>query len=185
MTVPITIESKFMMHESGSKFYEIITLNAADIGQHIVVKRWGKASAQNGGGEIQVHTYPSARKAGAAADTVKRQKEGRGYAHQAGGPGLNSFGGQLTSGNVAHFLETHYGKNNARAILSNFNDERIRGLQATTMVLDEASDIVSEEPVPEPERGNRGVAGEDTCAAIERTASNPAEITLHYQSAMN
>lgn len=152
MSTSVVHEGTLLMHEGGTKFYETMVFHAADHGQHLLVKRWGKTSAMSGGGEIQILSHPNARKAQAAADNVIRQKEGRGYAKRGVAIGLHGYGGTIDSSNLAQLLKTHYGTDNAQAILREFMDE-LRGTQITGVWVDEADSIVSEEPAPEPERG--------------------------------
>lgn len=158
MTISVVHETAFMRHESGTKFYEVVQLHAADIKQHVLIKRWGKTSALSKGGEIQVEIFGAARKAGQAADTVIRQKEGRGYAKRSVAIGLHGYGGTITNTNLKSLLLDHYGRDNTVAILREFmtpvGEEKISGLEATSIWVDEADSVVIEEPPPEPERGD-------------------------------
>lgn len=161
MTISVVHETALMMHEGGTKFYEVVQLHAADIKQHVLIKRWGKTSALSKGGEIQVQIFGAARKAGQAADTVIRQKEGRGYAKRSVAIGLHGYGGTITNANLKSLLLDHYGRDNTVAILREFmtplGEEKISGLEATSIWVDEIDDrgnIVIEEPPPEPERGD-------------------------------
>jgi predicted DNA-binding WGR domain protein len=159
MTISIAHETIFLKHESGTKFYEVVLLHAPDIGVHLVIKRWGKTgSAVSGGGEIQLNSFTNARKAQAAASTIINQKEGRGYAKRSVAIGLHGYGGNMDGDNAEELLESHYGTANAGRILSEFGGElgatKITGKKADFMIIDELGDIVSEEPAPEPERGD-------------------------------
>lgn len=158
MTISVVHETALLMHEGGTKFYEVVTLHAADIKQHLLIKRWGKTSAMSRGGEIQIQMFGAARKAGQASDTVLRQKEKRGYAKRGIAFGLHGYGGTLTNENLKGLLLDHYGADNTVAILREFmtplGEDKIRGLEATSIWVDEVNDIVSEEPEPEPERGD-------------------------------
>ncbi len=156
MSIPIVHGTTFMTHESGTKFYEVVRLHIPDIKQHLVIKRWGKIAAKVAGGEIQFQVHPNGRKAEAATDTIIRSKTNRGYSIQLASFGLHSYGGELNSDNVRSFLMTHYGPTNARAILREFKGElgaTYGGVEADGVIIDEAADIISEEPAPEPERG--------------------------------
>jgi predicted DNA-binding WGR domain protein len=158
MTISVVHETTLLMHEGGTKFYEVVQLHAPDIKQHLLIKRWGKTSALSKGGEIQIQMFGAARKAGQAADTVIRQKEGRGYAKRTYAVGLHGYGGTITNENIKPLLLDHYGRDNTAAILREFmtplGEEKISGLEATSIWVDEADSIVSEEPAPEPERGD-------------------------------
>lgn len=153
MSISVVHEGTLLMHEGGTKFYETMLLHIPDAGQHFFIKRWGKTSALSAGGEIQLVELPNARKAQAAAHTVIKQKEGRGYAKRGVAIGLHGYGGTIDRSNVEAQLTTHYGAANAALILREFIPE-LRGTQASGTIIDEASDIVSEEPAPEPERGD-------------------------------
>lgn len=154
MSTQIVIESALFVHESGTKFYEVLQIHATDVGQHLLVKRWGKSSAMNSqGGEIQVAMHPSARKLGGAAAQIVRQKEGRGYGRTSSGHGLHGYGGEVTSDNLLSLLTTHYGSDHAATIRTVFDKlDMIRGTKISGAWVDESADIVSEEPTPEPIR---------------------------------
>lgn len=152
MSISVVHEGTLLMHEGGTKFYETMLFHIPDAGQHFLVKRWGKTSALSAGGEIQFSIFPNARKAQAAAQTVIRQKEGRGYSKRGVAIGLHGYGGTIDNSNVQAQLTTHYGAVNATLILREFIPE-LRRTQATGIIIDELDDIVSEEPAPEPERG--------------------------------
>lgn len=157
MSISVVHEGTLLMHEGGTKFYETMLLHIPDAGQHFFIKRWGKTSALSAGGEIQFVVLPNARKAQAAAHTVIKQKEGRGYAKRGVAIGLHGYGGTIDRSNVEAQLTTHYGAANAALILREFIPElrnELKGKEITGIWVDEASDIVSEEPAPEPERGD-------------------------------
>lgn len=157
MTVSVVHETTLMMHEGGTKFYEVVQLHAPDIKQHVLIKRWGKTSALSKGGEIQIQTFAAARKASQAADTLIRQKEGRGYEKRSYAVGLHGYGGTITNANLKSLLLDHYGPDNTAAIFREFMTplgDEIKGREITDVWIDEADSIVSEEPPPEPERGD-------------------------------
>lgn len=163
MSIPIVREGTFLMHEGGTKFYEVMLLHTVEHSMHLLIKRWGKTSAIHGGGEIQIAQFPNARKAQSAADTLISQKRSRGYERQGGATiGLHGYGGEITggsAGNIHGLLAAHYGKLNAAAIVREFAPElahELRGREITGVWIDELGDVVSEgakEPAPEPERG--------------------------------
>ena len=152
MSITVVHEGTLLMHEGGTKFYETMVFHAPDAGQHILVRRWGKESALTAGGEIKFVVLPNARKAQSAAHTVITQKEGRGYEKRSTFHGLHGYGGIIDRSNLESLLRAHYGAANAKLILNEFIPE-LRGTQVTGAIIDEADDIVIEEPAPEPERG--------------------------------
>jgi predicted DNA-binding WGR domain protein len=156
MTISVVHETTLLMHEGGTKFYEVVQLHAPDIKQHLLIKRWGKTSALSKGGEIQTQMFGAARKAGQATETILRQKEGRGYQKRTYSVGLHGYGGTITNDNLKSLLLDHYGPDNTAAILREFMTElgnELKGKEITGIWVDEADSIVSEEPPPEPERG--------------------------------
>lgn len=151
MSISIVHEGTFLTHESGSKFYEVMQLHAPDAGKHLVIKRWGKTGSVSRGGEIQIITCTSARKAASQADSIIRQKEGRGYRRAPSTRGLHGYGGAITIENIRRNLESHYSMDATATIMAAFGiDELFSGARD-----EPANPIVVEvpEPAPEPERG--------------------------------
>jgi hypothetical protein len=70
----ITVESELMVHEGGTKFYEIITFGSVEKETYLEVRRWGKTLyMRRGGGQTSVIKHrtladmlDSARKQGGA-----------------------------------------------------------------------------------------------------------------------
>lgn len=143
----IHVVSKYFAHESGTKFYEVVQMWDADISVFQCVRRWGKVNTL---GEVQVFSFPNHRKMEADAEKIMTQKRGRGYHPAAANYGLHGIN-TITDGTLTQVLTKHYGVGNAPKVAYEFN--KIQGREATMAVLDEASDIVVEEPPPEPERG--------------------------------
>lgn len=153
MTLSITTETTYMEHESGTKFYEVVLVNAADLKKFLVVKRWGKISAKDGEGETQVIPYNTPRTALLAADKVKGEKIKRGYSVMSSAHGLHG-GPQLRStDDIKSAMKNHYAKH-WPMVLGALGIDTIQGLSMTGAWMDEADSIVSEEPPPEPERGD-------------------------------
>lgn len=155
MTTSLTHKATYLLHESGTKFYEVVQLYNADERKFVLVKRWGKVAARVRGGEIKVEEYQSALKLDAAAAKVVRDKESRGYAQtkpDTAGALHNRNGSYTSEKEFAGTVNMHYGPNGSRvesAILGHAH-----GASASSDDDDEdSSDVVVEEPQPEPDRG--------------------------------
>ena len=150
MTMPsLSTETMFMPHESGTKFYEITLLNAADMGRFLVVKRWGKMDARRGGGEVQVLTYPTPRAALVAAEKLKNDKLKRGYSLGTATHGYGANTSLTGTEAIVSTTKAHYIKHWPMVI-------QALGLEesgVTNVWVDETADVVVEEPAPEPKRG--------------------------------
>ncbi len=80
MAVEVSIESSMLVHESGTKFYEVVQLYNVAAKRFVLVRRWGKLnSSLLGGGEAKVETFADVRKCQDAASKIVREKGGRGY----------------------------------------------------------------------------------------------------------
>lgn len=154
MTHSITTECTYMEHESGTKFYEVVLINAADLKKFLVIKRWGKLSAPSGGGETQVHEYPTHRAALAGKEKFVGEKAKRGYAADTSAHGLHSRPTLSSTADIQSAIKGHYTKH-WPMVLQHLGLDVIQGREITGVWMDEADDsIVSEEPEPEPERGD-------------------------------
>lgn len=142
----VHFEGKFFEHEQGTKFYEVFQIWNADEGVFLMVKRWGKMGST---GEVQVLPCRNHRVMEAEAHKLIQQKEKRGYFNTPASFGLFGLRSVKTD-ELSHAFSVHYGVNSGK-IAQHFN--LLAGQEATTVIVDEASDIVVEEPTPEPERG--------------------------------
>lgn len=79
MAVEVSIESSMLVHESGTKFYEVVQLYNVAAKRFVLVRRWGKFNGVQGGGEAKVETFADVRKCQDAASKIIREKGGRGY----------------------------------------------------------------------------------------------------------
>lgn len=81
----VNVNVQFLVHESGSKFYEIVEFACNATGRYTTVRRWGKASLAKGGGQIKYEQWGSARHQTAAAVELQAEKVNP---FKAGGPYL-------------------------------------------------------------------------------------------------
>jgi predicted DNA-binding WGR domain protein len=141
----IHIEARWLSHDSGTKFYEVIQFYNVDAKKFVVVKRWGPIGKT---GEVQFAEYPSSRKAQQEAEKIIKSKTGRGYMVSQSSAGLHGLGvDSIAAGELLSALNAHYRRDQATAIA-----EAV-GVDAMKVIMDEVDDIVVEEPAPEPERG--------------------------------
>lgn len=146
-------EPAFFMHEGGTKFYEVIKFYNADAGKFVMVKRWGKSSSIHAGGEVLIEQFKSARGLDAEADKVMRDKGKRGYNPQGPTTGcpLHDRGtGFKESDDLLTQLTAHYGANADRVFREVTDDWTALSDAAAS----DDDDVISEEPTPEPDRGD-------------------------------
>jgi len=143
----IHIESKFLAHEGGTKFYELVEFWNSEQGKYVVVKRWG---ANGSVGQKSVEGFPVLRKAQQVADRTVSSKVNRGYNITSSSYGLHGLGVSelsVENGDLGRAIQNHYGS----------TDEiwEALGLFEILLPADDVTeaDIISEEPEPEPERG--------------------------------
>ena len=148
MTGQIHTESRYLVHEGGTKFYETVVFHNADAKRFALVKRWGKTGA-TGGGEILVDTFTTARAAQAAGEKIIASKMKRGYQVAANTHGFHGSDGPFKT--VEAFIA---------AVGKHYLVETSRRSVLAAMMLDNAdvpevteeNEVISEEPTPEPER---------------------------------
>ena len=143
----IHIEPRYLAHEGGTKFYEVIQFHNLDEKRFVVVKRWGPMGKS---GEVKIDSYPTLRKAQQEADKIIRSKEGRGYALAKSTSGFHGLAtDDLDATEMKRRLGVHYRSDHANIIASNLC------LRDDEIVADDSDqdDVVIEEPAPEPERG--------------------------------
>jgi len=141
----IHIEPRYLAHEGGTKFYEVIQFYNVDAKKFVVAKRWG---AMGKSGEVKIDAYPTQRKAQQEAEKIIRSKEGRGYAIASKNSGLHGLStDSLGNDELSRQLRNHYRSDYANAIASGLLIEEVEAISV------EEDDVVVEEPMPEPERG--------------------------------
>lgn len=141
----IHIEPRWLSHDSGTKFYEVIQFYNLEAKKFVVVKRWGPVSKA---GEVQTVECANARKAQQEADKIIKSKLGRGYMVAQSSAGLHGM--STHSMNEEAFqkaLRSHYRLDQANAIAETL------ALGTVVATVADEDDIVVEEPAPEPERG--------------------------------
>lgn len=141
----IHIEPRWLSHDSGTKFYEVIQFYNLEAKKFVVVKRWGKVGAS---GEVQMLECPNARKAQQEAEKIIKSKLGRGYMVAQSSAGIHGLSSDsLDEDALTTALRLHYRREQADQIATTLE---LGELASTTA---DDSDIVVEEPEPEPERG--------------------------------
>ena len=147
----ITTEPRYLEHEGGTKFYEVIEFWNTDAKKFVMVKRWGKMGTV---GETMIEEFNVMRACNAAAEKILKSKMGRGYSKQSSTHGFHSRSSSLTPTELARLLGAHYSSTHfTQKVIAHLNLDKIQGMEADMMIVDELSDIVSEEPGPEPDRG--------------------------------
>lgn len=75
----ILIEPKYMVHEGGTKFYEVVQFYHVALHRYVLAFRWGKLSDFQGGGATKIEIHTDARKCQDAARKKIKDKSHRGY----------------------------------------------------------------------------------------------------------
>ena len=156
MSDPIHISAKYFLHESRTKFYEVVEMWHPDNKRFVVVKRWGKVGAKEGGGEHKLEPFISQRACSAAAEKVISQKEGRGYTRVPLDYGFHSHAPTFLPSTIESGLRSHYKTYDVvDGVMHHLGLTMSAHAEPTMVIMDEMNDIVSEEPVvvPEPIRG--------------------------------
>jgi hypothetical protein len=88
----VIVDTAYLVHSKGSKFYEVISFNNLDNGRRAIMRRWGitTASAINGGGTIKFEPYEGILSLKAAFDSAVVDKRKRGYALAHSGHGFHN-----------------------------------------------------------------------------------------------
>jgi predicted DNA-binding WGR domain protein len=147
----ITTEPRYLEHEGGTKFYEVIEFWNPDDKKFVMVKRWGKIGTT---GETMVEAFGTMRACNSAAEKILKSKMGRGYSKTASAQGFHGRGRSFTPTELVMLLGTHYqSKPFTQKVVDGLDLHKIQGIEATHMIIDELDDIVTEEPGPEPDRG--------------------------------
>lgn len=112
MSTAITVSSTEMMHEGGTKFYEIVTFDNLTNGNSVEVRRWGKAEQlTRGGGQASVDSHPNLKAMAASSARQVKAKEKGGYRSIASKHVFHSNNGthgeaQIGSGIAAHYSDS-------------------------------------------------------------------------------
>lgn len=147
----ITTEPRYFEHEGGTKFYEVVEFWNPDDKRFVLVKRWGKIGTL---GETMCESHSSLRACNAAAEKLIKSKMGRGYQRTPSTIGLHARARSFTEVELIGAIQSHYRSTPFLSELTAMLDvDKIRGLGADMLVVDELNEIVSEEPGPEPDRG--------------------------------
>lgn len=108
----ILIEPRYLTHEGGTKFYEVIQLYSVIQKRFVLVRRWGKMALRNGGGETKIESFGDLRRCQQASDRILADKSKRGYSRATMGFGLH--GVERTSADkLRAALSQHYNDRDA------------------------------------------------------------------------
>jgi predicted DNA-binding WGR domain protein len=143
----INFDAKFLLHDGGTKFYEVVRFSRRDRAKACVVKRWGKNSAVFGGGECKIESNVASAVDRVASITISSKLK-RGYS-EAFPPtrfGLYQTVEHVDDAVLRSVLAEHYKDNHiVDMICSQMTDE------ATSE--ESISEIIIEEPPLAMERG--------------------------------
>lgn len=118
-------ELSFLVHEGGTKFYEVARFSCVDTRRHVVVRRWSKiAGKSNGGGEIKIEIFDNLTTASRSARQVldsktKPSKSGGAYSLHSLATGLGDGVDEFEHDMLPAVLRVHYGPQTALSILTN------------------------------------------------------------------
>jgi predicted DNA-binding WGR domain protein len=156
MSQGIQVDVSYLSHESGTKFYEVVTLLNHDANVGVLIKRWGKieVACERGGGEIKVETFSLSLALRNAESRAINDKIKRGYckddARHIGSRLYEVSGESLSAQSSVIAIDAHYGRHCGHVLFA------ARLVSSDGVTVDESADpndIVCEEPPPEPERG--------------------------------
>lgn len=75
----IHFNPKMLVHEGGTKFYEVVEIWRPSASAHLLIRRWGKMSQQAYGGNTKIESFSAITSCTAMADSLKEEKRKRGY----------------------------------------------------------------------------------------------------------
>ena len=151
MSKEIQSAPRYLEHEGGTKFYEVIEFWNVAASKFVLAKRWGKVGTV---GETMTDVFTTMRACNAAAEKILKSKMGRGYSKSESTIGFHTRNNSFSPADFERLLATHYqSRPFTGLIMDALSLNRIQGMSADTMIIDELSDIVLEEPGPEPDRG--------------------------------
>jgi predicted DNA-binding WGR domain protein len=118
MSKGITVTPIAMLHEGGTKFYEVVTFANHDDGHFVEVRRWGKVEQlKTGGGQVSVDSHPTQSSMAGSADKQIRAKDKGGYRTERSVHGFHDKGGyDYTANKVSFGLNSHYSGNHRDAV---------------------------------------------------------------------
>lgn len=146
----ILVESRYLTHEGGTKFYEVIQLYNVSQRRFVSIRRWGKMTASDGGGDVKIESYGDVRQCQNASVKILNEKEKRGYSRAT--PPLSglALADKIYSSRVLEKLKVHYhDRDVATQVVSLLGIHEMREIEDTG-IIDEGID---EPTKPEPERG--------------------------------
>jgi len=145
----ILVESEYLDHQGGTKFYEVVQLLNVEKKSFVVINRWGKIAERAGGGQVKIEKYRDARQCHEAARKKLDSKRHREYFNSVLKHGLHDCQ-KVDSDTLPLWLGEHYrDTDNIDRILGELGVANVVG-----QILDEVNDIIVEEPAPEIIRGD-------------------------------
>lgn len=104
----VIVEAKYMAHEGGTKFYEVMQFYHVEAKRFMVINRWGKIQDREHGGQIKIEKFTDVRQAQDAANQKIQEKSKRGYVPTGAPFGLHSGPKQLKADAIRLRLGGHY-----------------------------------------------------------------------------
>lgn len=146
----IIIEPKYMVHEEGTKFYEVITFWNDTLKRGVLVKRWSKVANARGGGECKIEPIADVRKLHETKQKTLNDKGKRGYGFNNFVFGLHDEAGAKSDDKAANLINYHYKNGENYQIFQALGIEQFAKAEGSQ----EQDEVVILEPTPEPERGD-------------------------------
>ena len=146
------IETYYAIHESGTKFYELVTVIDHGSEKGVMVRRYGKINSAEKGGETKIETFNLVSQMADARRALIKAKEKRGYRGALSqGFGSNSVVKDFRlNTSIGDHLARHYGNSEiALTIMAALGAPYIPN-DAEGLAFD---DVVILEPKSEPVRG--------------------------------
>lgn len=145
----ILVEATYLAHEGGTKFYEAISFWNSEDNRGVLIKRWGKMTQRNGGGECKVEPFGDVRQLQDGYAKILNDKNKRGYSRAR--PDFDYLNGSAVYAKRSEFISAtanHFAGSGVE-----FSVYSLLGIKDLLVREDEeADDIVIEEPKPEPIR---------------------------------
>jgi len=150
------VNSKFLVHDSGSKFYEAIQITENKTGRSILIKRWGAIGLYVGGGQTKIERGTQGEMAKAFMLIINEKKayrSGKGkYIEEDRMFGIHKAVA-VRNKIIAETFDrnlTHWSDRGTRDAIANYFGSDVEDIVAVT---DQDFEVVIEEPEPEPDRG--------------------------------
>jgi predicted DNA-binding WGR domain protein len=144
------VSAKFMAHEGGTKFYEVVALWNESEKRGALVRRWGKTSARVGGGEIKIEPYGLKSQLDTSLRAALAEKSKRGYLERPFEHVGKTIHGVVMCDGPNAFIEvarSTYGANIMAVLKSVFSEASGSSADEEDIVVEEPVKVVKPEPV--------------------------------------